>query len=127
MPFSDGQFDVTAAVTTIEFTRNPPGVIREMVRCTKKPGGTVLLGVLNRYARINRKRLTKGIPPYGDAWFPSQAQLHDILSPYGIPEIRTTAFVPGVKWLSALAHYYNTLGTALRLSTGALIIGKIRL
>jgi len=52
LPFPDGTFDVTAAITTIEFTRNPAGVIWEMVRCTRKPGGAVLIGVLNCCAGI---------------------------------------------------------------------------
>ncbi len=39
LPFDNGAFDITAAVTALEFVREPGRVILEMVRCTKKTGG----------------------------------------------------------------------------------------
>jgi len=127
LPFPDETFDVTAAITTIEFTRNPAGVIREMVRCTRNPGGVVLFGVLNCCAWINKKRRNKGVPKYADAWFLSPHQLRNMLELYGKPEISTTAFVPKFTWLYSLATLYNSVGTFFRLPTGAFITGKVKL
>ena len=127
LPFPDGAFDITSAITTLEFTRNPAGVIREMVRCTRKPGGTILIGVLNCCAGINRKRRNKGLPPYADAWLLTPHQLCNMLEPYGKPETTTTAFVPKFNWLYSLAPFYDSVGTFLRLPTGALVIGKVQL
>ena len=127
IPFSDGAFDVTAAITTLEFTRNPAGVIREMVRCTRQPGGRVLIGVLNCCAWINQKRRNKGKPPYADAWLLSPHQLRNMLEPYGKPETTTTAFVLKFNWLYSLAPLYNSVGIFLHLPTGVLVIGKVQL
>ena len=127
LPFPDGAFDVTAAITTLEFTRNPAGVIREMVRCTRQPGGRVLIGVLNCCSWINRKRRNKGLPPYADAWLISPHQLRNMLEPYGKPEITTTAFVPKSTWMYYLAPLYNYVGTFFRLPTGAFLTGKVKL
>lgn len=126
LPFPDGAFDVTSAITTLEFTRNPAGVIREMVRCTRKSGGIVLVGVLNCCSWINRKRRNKGLPPYADAWLLSPHQLRNMLEPYGKPETTTTAFMPKFNWLHSLAPLYNSIGTFLRLPTGAFVIGKVQ-
>lgn len=127
LPFSDGEFDISAAITTIEFVRNPAGVIREMVRCTKKRGGIVLLGVLNCCAKINRKRREKGVPPYKDAWLLSPRQLCNMLTPYGIPHVLSTAFVPQCKRLMPLAPLLNSVGTAARIPSGAFIVGAVTL
>ena len=39
LPFKDSVFDVAAAVVTLEFVRDAEQIIREMVRCTQRPGG----------------------------------------------------------------------------------------
>ena len=127
LPFPDGTFDVTAAITTLEFTRNPAGVIREMVRCTRKPGGRILIGVLNCCAGINRRRRNKGIQPYVDAWLLSPHQLRNMLEPYGKPEITTAGFVPKFTWLHLFASLYNSVGRFFHLPTGALVLGKVQL
>jgi len=48
LPFTDGTFDVVAAITVLEFVCDPVSVVSEMVRCVKQPGGALILGVLNR-------------------------------------------------------------------------------
>ena len=125
LPFPDSQFDVSAAITAIEFVRDPAGVIREMVRCTKKRGGVVILGVLNCCATINRKRRNKGISPYHHSCMLSPRQLYYMMVPFGKPTIITSGFVPRWEWLMPVAPLSNAIGTALRLPTGALTIGVI--
>ena len=69
LPFEDGLFDVSAAITTLEFVRNPAGVIHEMARCTRHPDGKLIIGVLNCRAGINHKRKIKNKEPYSNARF----------------------------------------------------------
>ncbi len=38
LPFQDSTFDLTAAITTLEFVRDAEVVLQEMIRCTRKSG-----------------------------------------------------------------------------------------
>ncbi len=69
LPFEDETFDVSVVITTLEFVRNPAGVIYEMARCTRHSNGKLILGVLNCCASINRKRKVNGKQPYSNAQF----------------------------------------------------------
>jgi len=69
LPFDSGRFDVAVAITALEFVRDQETVLREMVRCTRRPGGVVVVGVLNALARINRRRKAAGEPTYKEATF----------------------------------------------------------
>jgi len=126
LPFEDETFDVSVAITTLEFVRNPAGVVRELVRCTRKSGGRVVVGVLNCCARINRNRRSNRIQPYADALFLSPRQLRNMLQPYGETDIFTTSFVPGLRCLYPFSSLFNTVGNILHLPTGAFIIGSIK-
>ena len=64
LPFADNSFDVTAAITTLEFAGNAELVLKEMLRCTRKPSGQLLIGVLNGLARLNRSRQLKNMRWY---------------------------------------------------------------
>jgi SAM-dependent methyltransferase len=46
LPFDDGAFDVSVAVTVLEFVRDPAEVLAEMSRVTRSPG-TIVVGALN--------------------------------------------------------------------------------
>ncbi|HOP40242.1 MAG TPA: class I SAM-dependent methyltransferase, partial [Geobacteraceae bacterium] len=56
LPFADGYFRASAAIAALEFMKEAETVVHEMVRCTRRPGGTLYLGFLNSSAKINRKR-----------------------------------------------------------------------
>ena len=127
LPFENGTFDVSAAITSLEFVRNPAGVIHEMVRCTRQPNGKLILGVLNCCASINRKRKIKGDKFYLNARFFSPSQLGNLLAPYGKPKIISTAFVPTMEGLLFLAPLLNKIGRLLHSPTGAFIIGSVEL
>jgi len=127
LPFKDETFDVSVAITTLEFARNPAGVIHEMVRCTRHSNGKLIFGVLNCCASINRKRRKSGIQPYLDARFFSPSQLRNMLEPYGEPKVFSTAFVPSLESLLFLAPVLNKIGRLLYLPTGALIVGSVEL
>lgn len=62
LPFDDDTFDVTAAVTVLEFVSDPVTALDEVVRVTR-PGGHVVIGALNPrspWGISNRRRLRTG-------------------------------------------------------------------
>ena len=87
LPFADNSFDVTAAITTLEFVHSAELVLQEMARCSRKPGGQLLIGVLNALARLNRNRQQSPESPYARARLFSPRHLKELLlpySPYGV-------------------------------------------
>jgi SAM-dependent methyltransferase len=92
LPLGDASFDVAAAMATLEFIPDPAAAVREMVRCAK-PGGTLLIGTLNRLAPVNRRRLSKGRQPYASAHLFSPDELRNFLAPWG--RVRMVASSPG--------------------------------
>lgn len=124
LPFTDGQFDVAAAITTLEFVRSPGIVVREMARCTRHPGGVLIVGALNALARLNRERKAAGKPPYDVARFFSPAQLESLLAPYGETRVASTAFVPQPRWALPLAPLVDSIGRLLHRPNGAFVVGR---
>jgi ubiquinone/menaquinone biosynthesis C-methylase UbiE len=127
LPFTENAFDVSAAITTLEFVRDPNIVVREMVRCTKKPGGVVIVGVLNASANINNRRKASGRQPYKTAQFFYPQNLKEILGAYGKTKVKTTTFVPQHNWSLPLSPIFDVVGKFLHLSNGAFIAGRIKL
>lgn len=127
LPFKDGVFDVTAAIVTLEFVRDAELVVREMVRCTRRPGGQLLIGVLNALARLNRKR--KGNPgsPYVNARLFSPEQLEQLIEPYGQTHIAVSGFAPAQKWLLPLAPLTDLICRLLQLPYGVFIAAEVKL
>ncbi|HUT61369.1 MAG TPA: class I SAM-dependent methyltransferase [Phycisphaerae bacterium] len=126
LPFSDEEFDVTAAITTLEFVRDAQAVLREIARCTRGSGGFILAGVLNALAAINVRRKAAGDAPYSDARFFSPREVKDLLEPYGKPYIAVAAFVPSVGGALPLAPFTDFVGRLLRSQRGAFIVGRVR-
>jgi ubiquinone/menaquinone biosynthesis C-methylase UbiE len=94
VPFPSESFDVVASMAALEFMPDPAGVISEMARCTR-PGGSMLIGTLNRIAPINMERLDKGEEPYASAHLSSPEEIREMLSAWG--RIRMAAS-PVVEW-----------------------------
>ncbi|NQT01084.1 MAG: class I SAM-dependent methyltransferase [Planctomycetes bacterium] len=127
LPFKDGVFDVTAAIVTLEFVRDAELVVREMVRCTRKPGGQLLIGVLNMLTRLNRKRQQSPESLYAKARLFSPEQLKQLLGPYGRVHIAAAVFVPGQKWLLPLAPLTDLICRLLHRPSGVFIVAEVRL
>lgn len=127
LPFEDRRFDTAVAIATLEFVREPDLVMREMVRCTRKPGGVLVIGALNAPAKINRRRKEAGTPPYHAARLLSLQELKAMLEPYGETRVVSAAFAPQARRLLALAPIWDAIARALRLPGGAFLVGKVTL
>jgi len=127
LPFNNNSFDVTAAITTLEFAGNAELVLQEMVRCTRKPSGQLLVGVLNTLAPLNRNRQQNPESLYAKARLFSPNQLKKLLSKYGQARLRTSGFIPSPKYLLPLSPFIDAVGRFLRLPYGVFIAGQVRL
>jgi len=127
LPFADETFDVTAAITTLEFVRDAVTVVREMARCTRKPAGQLLIGVLNVLARLNTDRKKRPESPYVKARLFSPSQLKQLLEPYGRVRMVITGFVPNQTVLLPLTALFDAIGRFLHIPRGAFIAAEVRL
>jgi ubiquinone/menaquinone biosynthesis C-methylase UbiE len=127
LPFADDTFDVTAAITTLEFVHDAKTAVREMVRCTRKPGGRLLIGALNALARLNRNRKQRPESPYAKARLFSPSQLKQLLEPFGRLAMVTAGFVPNQKLFLPLAPLIDTVGRFFHIPYGAFIAAEVKL
>jgi ubiquinone/menaquinone biosynthesis C-methylase UbiE len=125
LPFGDSTFDLTAAITTLEFVRDAETVLREMIRCTRKPG-RILLGVLNRLSKVNRQRQASAKGPYVNALLFSPIELKDLLQPHGQVAINVGGFVPGQSWLVPFAPWFDRIARMFGNQKGAFIAAMLR-
>ncbi|MGB2807619.1 MAG: class I SAM-dependent methyltransferase [Sedimentisphaerales bacterium] len=127
LPFEDNSFDVTAAITTLEFAGNAELVLQEMVRCTRKPSGQLLIGVLNALARLNRNRQQTPESLYAKARLFSTVQIKKLLQSHGQAHVVTAGFIPRQKLFLPLSPFIDAIGRFLHLPYGVFIAGQVRL
>ena len=96
LPFEDGAFAVAASMATLEFVADPPAMVREMARCTK-PGGSLIIGTLNRLAPLNQQRLAEERPPYSSANVLTPQEVRKLLQPYGKVRMAASSVEPREK------------------------------
>ncbi len=125
LPFADGAFDVSAAITTLEFVRGPDLVLQEMVRCTRRPGGQLVVGVLNALAPLNRNRQRNPESLYSKARLFSPRQVTQLLELYGPTRVVTAGFAPRSKPLLWLSPLTDTINHLLHLPYGVFIAAKV--
>jgi len=125
-PFSDGSFDLTAAITTLEFVRDAEAVLREMIRCTRKPG-RILLGALNGLSKVNRQRQDSSESPYPAARLFSPVELKQLLQPYARVEITVAGFVPAQSWLMPFGPWFDRNARMFGNHKGAFIVAVLKL
>jgi SAM-dependent methyltransferase len=92
LPVRPGSCQVAATITTLAFVSEPASVIAGLAACVE-PGGTLLVGILNRLAAVNRRRVAQGREPYASARMLSPAELIALLQPLG--EVRLVGAVQG--------------------------------
>jgi len=126
LPFAEDTFDLTAAITTLEFVRDADTVLREMIRCTRKDG-QVLLGVLNRLSKVNQQKQKSSESPYATARLFSPAELKEVLQPYGHVEITVAGFVPAQSWLIPFGPWFDCIARMFGNQKGAFIAAVLKL
>ncbi len=127
LPFEDNSFDVTAAITTLEFTHDAELILQEMARCTRNPSGQLLMGVLSASARLNRNRQKNPESLYAKARLFSAGQIKKLLQPYGQTNVVTAGFIPRQRRLLSFSPLLDAVGRFLHLPYGVFIAGQVRL
>lgn len=95
LPFPDATFDVTVAVTVLEFVADPAAALAELARVTRG-GGRIILGALNPHSPwglANRHRLRSGV--WCHARFLSPTELRALGAPHGRTSQRGVLYAPG--------------------------------
>jgi len=125
LTFKENSFDVTAAITTLEFAGNPELVLQEMARCTRKPSGQLLIGVLNALAKLNRNRQQGSESLYANARLFSTDQVKKLLQSHGQTHVVTAGFIPRQKLLLPVSPFIDAVGRFLHLPYGVFIAGQV--
>jgi len=130
LPFGDGCFDLIFSVTALEFVRDPARATSEMVRVCR-PGGRLVLGVLNRWSpwAWARREAVRRNPadPFASAHFFSPPEFTRMLRPYGKLTWSSSVFIlPGGEGLSR-ARAVERFGRRFLKPFGALLVGRLSL
>jgi ubiquinone/menaquinone biosynthesis C-methylase UbiE len=125
LPFDDNHFDVSAAITTVEFVQDVTLVLQEMLRCTHKPGGRILIGVLNARAPINRRRRKNPDSLYTKAQWFTPRQIKKLLAPLGRVRVVTAGLLSPRKCMLPWSSWMDTVGRLLHIPYGAFIAAQV--
>jgi SAM-dependent methyltransferase len=113
LPFPDGSFDLTVAVTVLEFVAHPVAAVAEMARVTRD-GGRIVIGALNPrspWGLANRRRLRAGV--WCHARFLSRSELRALGTPHGRTSLLGALSAPGaLPCLSGIGPVLETAGRA---------------
>ena len=127
LPFRDGSFDISAAVTTLEFVPEVLMVLDEMWRCTRA-GGRTVVGVLNRrsfFARRRRREAEDRETIFSKAHFFQRRELKELLGRYGNVSVVTSTYLHpsalGVKF----GTVFEVLGKIFFRRGGAFLVGRV--
>lgn len=100
LPVAENAFDVAISVATLDYLGDGPGgrglaekAVSEMARAVRC-GGRLVIGVFNRLAPLNIKRMREEGPPWDGARMFSPEELLELLAPYGPAGVRVTAWLP---------------------------------
>lgn len=121
IPFADGIFDVVAAITVLEFVRDPDRVLEEMARCTRR-GGVLIIGALNRRSLLGLRRRLRPSRLFAEAEMFTVGELLDLLRGCGPASARSIAF----GWPLWAAPILEWVGRKSRLPWGDFIVARCR-
>lgn len=128
VPFEDNSFDVVLSMTSAEFSAKPEKFISEMVRVVK-PGGLVVLAVLNLLSFYGTKRRVKGLfkkTIFRDAHFYTFWELRTLLERH-LQSVKVTSSVffnsHPPEWILERADRLEKFGQRYFLPFGALLAG----
>ncbi|MEW6447703.1 MAG: methyltransferase domain-containing protein [Bacillota bacterium] len=129
LPFAPESFDAAVCFTVLEFTRKPEEALRELWRVIK-PGGRMVIGMLNRLSPWAAARKGRGV--FVSARFYSPREMRQlILSATSAPRgsLRQNAaiyFPPGLKGrLLRCAGLFEFAGRLIARPFGAVIVFRL--
>ncbi len=119
-------FDIAAAITSLEFVGDHIKVIEKM-HSYLRPGGLLLVGVLNRRSWLGIVRRLKGArdPVFHNARFFTTREIRRLLHPYGNPFVFGSTFAFPYRVLLPFAGIFETTGSALCSCFGNFIVGSV--
>ena len=133
LPFAKNSFDGVISILALDFIADCPGVLREMVQVLR-PGGFLLLAMLNRYSLWTLKRVLQAwLKPslWRGVRFITPGELKRLLvTSHDLEEIRhrQAVYFPPFSNPLLLQHYpvLERLGHKLQLPTGAFLVAVAR-
>ena len=96
LPFPDESFDVTVAVTVLEFVADPAAAVAELARVTRD-GGRIIVGALNPrspWGLANHRRLRSGA--WCQARFLTRRELRQLAAPHGTAMFHGSLYAPSL-------------------------------
>jgi ubiquinone/menaquinone biosynthesis C-methylase UbiE len=133
LPFHKNSFDGVISILALDFMADRPGIVKEMRRVLR-PGGFLLLALLNRYSLWTLKRMLKALftpSLWREVRFITPGELQHLLVTNGnLEEIsqRQAVYFPPSSHPRLLPYYpsLERLGQALRLPCGAFLVAAAR-
>jgi ubiquinone/menaquinone biosynthesis C-methylase UbiE len=124
LPFPDACFDAVLSVTALEFLEEPRQALEEMVRCLR-PGGSMVVGVLNAFSYLGLQRKILRKPTFREAHFFRVGELRRLLAGIGEVRIDTCAFMPPWEWLLPAGERLERVGKALAPGLGQFLVAAV--
>lgn len=120
LPFADCTFDVTVAITVLEFVTDPAAAVAEMARVTR-PSGRIVIGALNPHSPwglANRSRLRSGT--WCDARFLDRPSLAALGEAHGRVVLTAALYAPGaLPGIAVLGATLDAVGSRAAPAWGA--------
>jgi SAM-dependent methyltransferase len=111
LPFATGAFDLTVALTLLEFVDDPARVVAELARVTR-PGGRLLVAALNPaspWGLTHHRRLRR--PPWTAARFLTRTALRTLGRAHGTARLQAALYAPAaVPGLAVVGPLLEGLG-----------------
>lgn len=122
----DERFDLALAITTLEFIPDYKAAVAQMAHFLK-PGGRLVVGVLNKYSYLGLQRKLFGSKGdiFASAKFFDYWELEALLAEYGEPYITGSTFALPHSWLTPLADISEWIGTEFFQPFGNFLIGSV--
>lgn len=127
LPFSNGYFDAVICFTVLEFVGEPENALRELWRVLK-PGGRLVIGVLNRFSLWALARRGRGV--YAHARFYTLWEIRKmvtaVLAPGSLRWTGAVYFPPGLPvGLLRCAGVFEFTGSFIARPFGAVLILRV--
>ena len=133
LPCAAARFDGVISILALDFMADRPGAVDDMVRVLK-PGGFLVLAMLNRYSLWTAKRVVRAwFTPslWREVRFSTLKELRQLLADHGdLENVSTAQAVYFPPWSAPflLRHYpaLESWGQRLGLPTGAFLVAAAR-